>query len=492
MPLLTWLSRRRWRAASGWPIPLSLALLSVTDSAIAETQAPDVFCATYPTSPRCAEPLPCAFCHTSTTSDPPTWNAFGAALVAELGGPGVETPVFVAELPSALASIELLDSDGDTFTNVEEIENGSLPGDPTSVPFSETCPESTQDLPYALCAFDPEFAFRRVNLHFCGQSPSYDEMQAFRASSHDEKIAALSTKLDHCVDTEHWLGKDGVLWSMAHKRVRPVGALKAGEDEGQFPASDYYVDYHLWVYAQIDGHDARDVVLGDYFVERTTNPTQYTKVDDYPGQPMLLDRRQGMLTTQWVMLYNVMFTAIPRAAAARAYTNFLGYDIAKDQGLFAVPGEPVDYDGKGVGAEGCRDCHSTLDPLTYPFRNYNGLAGGIPRYQYVPGRLEFLSQPGQMFADEPATLATTPENGYLLGQPVADLAEWASVAADSDAFSRALVIDYFQTLVGRAPDLTNAAEAAEVDALVQTLVSSGHSVEAMLQALILTEAYGGP
>ena len=75
---------------------------------------------------------------------------------------------------------------------------------------------------------------------------------------------------------------------------------------------------------------------------------------------------------------NTMFTSIPRTTAAQAYRAFLGYDIAKLEGLWPVAGEPADYDNKGVGAPACAGCHATLDPLTYPFSRYEGIGGGGP------------------------------------------------------------------------------------------------------------------
>jgi len=74
-----------------------------------------------------------------------------------------------------------------------------------------------------------------------------------------------------------------------------------------------------------------------------------------------------MLTTRWFLAKNTMLTPVPRTTAAQAYRAYLGYDIAKLEGLQPVAGEPVDYDRKRVTAEQCAVCHSTLDPLSYPF-----------------------------------------------------------------------------------------------------------------------------
>src|SRR6185436_5773529 len=164
-----------------------------------------------------------------------------------------------------------------------------------------------------------------------------------------------------------------------------------GEDQGAIPIADYYDDYNLFVYTQIDDHDARDVLLADYFVmrEEQGGVTVYTRVAELPGIPgqaglenMSAERRAGLLTTRWNLLYNVMFTALPRTAAAQAYRAFLGFDISKQEGLYPIPDEPIDYDAKCVKAEACAVCHSTLDPLMYPFKNYNGFQG--PAAEYNP------------------------------------------------------------------------------------------------------------
>lgn len=64
---------------------------------------------------------------------------------------------------------------------------------------------------------------------------------------------------------------------------------------------------------------------------------------------------------------------------------------------------------------------------------------------YVAGRMErFVRQQGSQIAE-------TPEAGLLFGQPVANLVEWAEVAANSEPFARKLVLDYWRLLVGDDP-----------------------------------------
>ena len=89
-----------------------------------------------------------------------------------------------------------------------------------------------------------------------------------------------------------------------------------------------------------------------------------------------------------------------------------------------------------------------------------------------------------------AFVAQTPEEGVLFGQPVGDLVAWADVAANSDAFRRATVLDYWRLLVGEDPRPSEQLEFAD---LVEGL-GSRHDwrIEPMLHDLIDTEAYGAP
>ena len=84
----------------------------------------------------------------------------------------------------------------------------------------------------------------------------------------------------------------------------------------------------------------------------------------------------------------------------------------------------------------------------------------------------------------------TPEAGYILGEPVSDLVEWAEVAANSDEFAAALVMDYWELLVGERP---NALETEQFVTLWQDFATThAYDVEAMLHDLIDTEAYSVP
>ena len=194
-----------------------------------------------------------------------------------------------------------------------------------------------------------------------------------------------------------------------------------------------------------------------------------------------------MLTTRWFLLSNTMFTGLPRTTAAQAYRAFLGYDIARLEGLYDVRGEPVDYDNKGVQAAECARCHSTLDPLSYPFAFYSGIGGERPGT--LPS-LYVADRPSRFTYVDGAAMATLPEAGMLFGQPVSDLVEWARVAADSDAFARATVLDYWRLFMGDDP---TPAQLPEFNALWRDFgTTHQHRVEAMIHALVRTEAYRVP
>ncbi len=471
-------------------LPLrSLVVLTLVASATAwaKPPAPAAFCAKYPTAPTCVGTVPaCTYCHVAA----PQRNVYGTALETWLA-PGATRPLsdgdFTTSLPAALTAVEGLDSDGDAVTDLVEIQRGTLPGDPNSFPSDIPC-AGGENPEYKVCQYDLKYVYRKLLLDFCGFSPTYGMIKTFQALATDDlKRTYLDQELDRCLGTDYWRGKNGALWKLAHPKVRPVGSLKAGvEDQGQIPLADYYDDYALFTYAHTDDHDVRSVLTADFFVARTgTNPTVYTPVTTKSTQRIDQAHRAGNMTSAWTLTYFVMFTALPRNAASQMYRAYLGLDIAKQEGLYSVAAEPRDYDAKGVQAPACAACHATLDPLSYPYRNYNGLSGGQNLWNtYQPNRLETF------FANQGATLAMTPESGVIFNQPVTSLMQWAQVAANSDAFLRATATDYWKLLMGHAP---TAEENAEFVALWQALKTThNYRVKPMLHQLIRTEAYGAP
>jgi hypothetical protein len=287
--------------------------------------------------------------------------------------------------------------------------------------------------------------------------------------------------------TEHFRGPDGVLWKLAHRKIKPLSSIKSGDDPGVIPLADYEPDYALFVYTQTDDHDAREVLTANYFVKRVPpssdgSASSYVQVDALAGQPLLANRRAGMITSAWFLVNNVMFTALPRTAAAQFYRAYLGHDIAREQGLFPVSAEPKDYDAKGVTQPTCAACHSTLDPLSYPYRNYNGLGSG-GKGKYVTNRIE------RFFADDAPNISKIPEAGALFGEPQADLVTMAKTAANTDDFAAATVMDYWVVTFGAPP---TAAQSDTFAALTQSLKNNGYSVAHMLHDLVHSEAYGAP
>ncbi len=466
-------------------LAFGVVTLLVPWGAAAKPIAPSAFCDQYGTAPACIGGQPaCTYCH----SAPPERNSYGAQLAAALA-PGQPRPLsdadFLAGLPNALRAAEGLDADGDGTSNLDEITASTLPSDPRSKPIASG-PCSGTNPYYTLCRYDHAYVFKKLHIDFCGRSPTMEEREAFAALPDEAaKTAALDAALDGCLATNHWKGKDGVVWRLAHRKVKPLQAIKAGGNSGIIPLADYDDDYNLFVYANTGDRDVRDVLVANYFVNRTDGAptTTYAQVASLRSQNVPTDRRAGMITTQWFLVLNVMFTALPRTAAAQAYRAYLNLDIAKLEGLVAVSGEPVDYDDRGVTAEACRNCHATLDPLTYPFRNYDGLRRN-PFGSYVNNRIESL------FRGDAPRITEIPEAGAILGRPVNTLVEWARVAADSDEFATAVVEDYWTLLIGPDP---SGREREEMTALWQSLgPTHNYHVESMLHALVRTEAYGVP
>jgi hypothetical protein len=458
------------------------ALVLSALGAQAKPPAPSTFCAKYPTAATCTGAQPaCSYCHLS----PPLRNVYGAALEAKIA-PGAPRPLsdgdFAAALPGALAAVEAADSDGDGAGNLLEIQKGTQPGDPKSFPNDVPCVGGANPN-YTVCKRDLPFTFRKVVLDFCGASPTFEALQAFRALDAAAQAAALDTALDACVASEFWLGKNGQLWRLAHRKIRPVGTLKTGEDQGIIGLADYYDDYALFAWSQTADHDAREVITADFFVKRDVNPTRYSKVLTLGSQKVDTAHRNGNLTSAWTLVYNVMFTAVPRNAASQAYRGYLGLDIAKQEGLYAIPGEPKDYDNKGVTQALCTQCHATLDPLSYVFTRYHGLTG--PNATYDANRLN-------RFAGEAPNILQTPEAGAIFGKPVANLREWAQAAANSDAFASATVLDYWKLLMGAGPTPEQSAEFIALWKAFRDPAQHNYRVEKMLHALIHTEAYGAP
>jgi hypothetical protein len=474
---------------------VTLGLIALTSTVGAQPPGPTRFCEIYLDSPACAAgEVTCTTCHVA----PPELNLYGEDVAANLApseGRPLHEDVFSDLLADALHKAEPLDSDGDGYTNLEEIDAGTSPSDSRSTPAPVQCNDEGAD-DYDVCGYDYDYAFKKVFIDFCGHSPSLVAREAFAGAGNQNN--ALHEALDACLDSEYWRGIDGRVWNLANAKIGPVQAVKSGMDSGPIALADYADDYAYWTWTQTDDRDVRLVLVGQEFVKATysAGKTVYEPWDRSPGedytargydqyQAVVKDRRAGLLTHRWFLMSNTMFTAIPRTTAAQAYRAFLGYDIARLEGLNPVPSEPADYDRKGVQVQACANCHSTLDPMSYPFSRYQGIGDSVGfdnQYQYVKYRLDgFVRSDGEGVVD-------TPEAGVLMGQPVADLIEWAEVAANSEAFRRATVLDYWKMLLQEAPRANEQQVFGDLVAGLQ----EHYSVERMLHDLVDTEAYGAP
>ena len=355
-----------WRSAAvRWPLLLSAALLSALPSA-AKPFAPRTFCSIYSDAPTCSGNVPaCMFCHVA----PPDLNVFGLAVHDALPGEIEDT------LPDALSLVENLDSDGDGSSNLEEILLGTRPGDPNSHTSIDAVPEGEPNPDYALGSWDPVYAYRRVSIAYCGAPPGFEALEEVRAAT-DEAAGRMlvHAKLSACLASDFW--RNTGLMRLADKRIRPLQAVNI---DGVIPLADYAWDYRLFVHALTGDRDARDLLLATYHIDPDGNVVNGVisppEGFDIGGQPLEAERRAGMITTQWFLMIHTMFSELPRTTAAQAYRAYLGHDIAKNEGLLPVDGEPIDIDDRGVDGEACVLCHATLDPLSYAFAYYEGIQG---------------------------------------------------------------------------------------------------------------------
>lgn len=460
-----WMKRaRRWSSVAG----LSFAALAVATPALAKPTAPPILCETTPDIAQCAGQVPtCEVCHTSTW--PAAWNEYGNDVIRELDGE------FEAALPSALLLIATKDSDGDGVDNATELAMGTNPGDAEdNWPVCALGADRPDGLPVA-AEYNFEQALRRVSILYCGASPSYESLQEFRALASDaDRYASVHERLDSCLAGPWW--RDQGLPRLADWRVRPVSAVGKDSPVG-IVIGDYEWDYRLWTWAMSGDHDVRDLLLADYHVEAGDDGALLKRegaIGGYPGQPLVPERRAGMITTQWFFAINTMFSPLPRTSAAQAYRAYLGADMARNQGIWPVKGEPIDVDEKGVGQGECASCHSTLDPLSYAFAYYEGIVGlktGAYREER-PGALI----PGW---NDPTTV--------LFGEPVDGLTGWAEVAANSDAFKRMVGLTLFEHAIDRAP-LPD--EEAAFTELWRALPDKGWSANALIHGLVDTYSFG--
>ena len=460
-------------------VALGVGLLSLSGvEAHARTDAPALFCATYPDAPACSTgTVACTTCH--SLSGPPVHNPYGSDVSEALESLGADED-FGTWLPEALIEVEALDSDGDGTDNISEIVAGQEPGWD-----SETEPECAEQVEtdndgWALGVYDHAFAHKRVMLDFCGRSPRYEERLAFAEA--DDPDAVLLDTLDLCLQSPYWAE---ILREMAIGMVEPIG-----------PATDINVlgnwewDLRLWQYVMSGDRDAGDIMQADYLVvESPAGSGILVPIDDPRNeleeyaQPLEAEYRYGIMTTRYALAMRIMFSAMPRNLTSHWYRKLLGFDMARSQGLYPIDeadGDyaweaPLDVDSKGVWQQDCAFCHSTLDPLSYPWVRYNGI--------------DLEGDTTGLWLDDRATDLVPEIDGYLMGEPVDGPEAWVTTAVASDAFAQTVVETFWMRVFTRAP---YSCEAEEFDALWAAFRDEGRNVEEMLRQLIFTDAYGTP
>lgn len=455
-----------------WPLLISAAL--------ARPEAPSLFCDSYPEAPACAGgAVSCVVCHDA--GGPPGHNPYGAD-ISDVRAEGA----FADTLADALAEVASLDSDGDGASNAAEILAGTWPGSADDVE-PECLPQvQTGNDFYAVGTYDPRFAFGRVTLDFCGRSPRFEEWAAFDDAvdglSAAEAQALVDDQLRACLGAPYW---DQATEEIAVGVVRPAGVASDLNILG-----NYQWDLRLFRYATSGDRDAADLLQAQYFVieevpgsgvlSRIEEPRNDT--EDY-AQPLAAEDRYGMITTRYSLAMNVMFAPMPRTLTAHVYRELLGLDIALSEGLFPIDeadgdypwDAPLDVDEKGVWQEECAGCHTTIDPLSYPWARYNGIdLEGDTTGAYLPDR---------------ATEMLPEIDGYIFGEPVDGPEQWVAAAIASDAFAERMVELFWTYIFRRTP---YSCESEEYAALWQNFRDDGRNVEAMLAELVRTDAYGTP
>jgi hypothetical protein len=465
----------RLSLARALPLTLFLLLISTT-AALARPSGPRALCATYPDSATCKGKVPsCLVCHSS----PPTLNVLGAEIAGALYADPSYTfddESYEALVPLALASVEGNDPDADGTSTLEEITLGTLAGDARSVPVVVTTPTGAANPHFDVGHYDARFAQRRVMNLYCGRPATYEDVRALAGAS--DALAFVDDALSACLESDYWRHEG--LYRLADKRIRPLEAV--GYD-GIIPLADYAWDYRLFSHVLTGDRDARDLLLATYHVDEDGNvitgavPPPANSLLGTGGQPLVPERRAGMITTQWFLMIHTMFSALPRTTAAQAYRAYLGLDLSRSEGILPVSGEPRDVDQKGVQQPVCAACHSTLDPLSYAFSTYNGI-GTLDETYYF---------------EETGTYdpTRTPygESAVLLGEEVTDLVAWANAAASSEAFQQNLARMFFTHAMGREP---NSSEEDEFRAIWTALPDDGYSANALIRRIVFSNAFGVP
>lgn len=484
-----------------------LALLA--SSASARPTGPQLVCEARPGIPACQVRQPaCTLCH--TTIVPLAWNDFGEAVHLALEGD------YDTGLAAAIDALESKDSDGDGLLDGEELSLGTLPGRPTPEALVRWARSQREAAPVprrltwtralglvgdvlrqvlggdALASdgrplpedYELGLAYRRVNLLFCGRSPTYEDASAFAAAeTREARYRLLHRRLASCLEDPWWLERG--LRQLAHDKVLAADHYYRGT------FFDFEYDYNLFAWAMSHHRDARELLLADFHVDRDAAGA-LTRVEgvipsireNRGGQPLPPERRAGMLTTRYFLIRNVMAAGLPRVAAGHAYRAYLGLDLSQLEGIHDVVDPHLDIDEAGVSAPGCAVCHRTLDPLAYAFARYEGVPPGRTTDPTKLGSWDD-ERPERYIDDWPRERSDEPVP-HLLGQPVGDLVEWAQVAANSEPFRENLVRMLFRYATGREPGPGDHAAYAEI---VRDVPALGWSANAIIHRVVDTRAF---
>ena len=129
-------------------------------------------------------------------------------------------------------------------------------------------------------------------------------------------------------------------------------------------------------------------------------------------------------------------------------------------------------------------CHTTIDPLSYPWARYNGI--------------DLVGDTTGIYLDDRATDILPDTQGAIFGLPVTGPEDWVAAAIASEYFSQHVVRLFWQYLFRRQP---YACEDGEFAALWLGFRAGSYEragdaeprvVQSMLAELILLDAYGTP
>lgn len=150
-----------------------------------------------------------------------------------------------------LKVIEMLDSDGDGVSNVEEIFLGAMLGDVDNKLKVSMFLYGESNLDYMVGEWDYGFVFWWVLVIYCGWLSSYEENQLFVLV--DDFYVILYVKLDECFNSAYWW--DEVVLCMGDGVIRVI-------DFGML----WKWDDCLFCYVFLGDIDLRDLLLVKYYV----------------------------------------------------------------------------------------------------------------------------------------------------------------------------------------------------------------------------------